>query len=246
MITTEAGSSTGSEASTGSQTSTSTVGSSDEGTSTGDVDCSEFVGVLSAEEAQLSPRPGGYTAELWGLQFTNGAVVSDELYARVVSDLQEIDVSGCLVDFYDPNILELSVNRDTRDAILDGVYHAWDCANERYGAEEATIFGQYAWIRWSGLYDTRQIAEDYLSLPGVVNYVPGLPPDCGELNPGPGSSRKGCADGETFYYHRWTGNIDGELYASEPGQPPDLLCAWVEGEQPCPVAGLLLHRVSDP
>jgi hypothetical protein len=105
-----------------------------------------------------------------------------------------------------------------------------------HGAEGGTIIGQYAWIRWPGLYDTRQIAEDYLSLPGVVSYVEGPATDCGELGPLLFSATQGCADGDIFYYHRWTtGNVDGELYASEPGQPPELLCAWVEGEKPCPL-----------
>jgi hypothetical protein len=213
-------------------------------------DCVDFVGVITPDQAAMTPR-SNLGAEGLAHAFTDDVVVTDEVYARAVEDREVLERLGYLACLHGtPDLRKLLLSFvEHYDEALEGTYTPWVCANELYGAGPGPVEvspmvgrGQPIVLYLSGMFDVDQIAADYDGMPGV-DAVETLVRDClSDLAlPGPIEALYACPEGDTWHYW-WTDAYVGQVgypitsvvqLASEPGAPPVEVCAWSEGARPC-------------
>jgi hypothetical protein len=230
---------------------TSTAGN-DLGSTTGAGigDCSEYVGVVTPEQAAMTPRPN-LGAEGLAHAFTDDVVVSDEVYARAVEDREVLERLGYLACLHGtPDLSKILLSFvEHHDEALEGTYEPWVCANELYGAGPGPVEvspmvgrGDPIVLYLSGMFDVDQISADYQGMPGV-DAVETIVRDClSDLAlPAPIEALYGCAEGDSWHYW-WTDAYVGQdgfpitsvvHLASEPGAAPVQVCTWSEGGPPC-------------
>lgn len=156
-----------------------------------------------------SPRPRE-DLESMASAMAGTVVAPQAVYERVLADLAEIGRQPSPLTelgFYRnvwPYTLYLELEPATADAVISGRYPAWDCLNERYGLESVAPFnrppfGAGADLTFDKVLDTRQLAEEYAALPGVISAKPAY----STRFPVPGFFQP---------ISSWCGEIEGSLY----------------------------------
>ncbi len=227
---------------------TNTGGTNTGGTNAGDAGVPSVCpdGVPSADEVAQTPR-ADQNLELLALKLTTGVVAEQADYDRVVRDMAAIRAQNpdlADIDFYssiDGKSLLLEVSPDTAKVMLAGSYHAWDCLNQRYVAENISGLQTSSVTAMSvvlkGIYDTDRVAAQYALLPDVMyaqtgGYSGGDGPTICltredtlwhyVLDRAGGDCASGC---NTHEYHHFTTTADGTL-ASLGSLTPDQVTSY--------------------
>jgi hypothetical protein len=173
------GSDTGTTAtSQGTSTSSSSDDTADSSGSTGPVsppDCSDYMGSATPEQTATTPLANA-EAELLAIEASGEIVAPPALHDRVVTELAAIrtDEPGLLAieasPTWPPSSIVVSLDEEGAAAYDAGTYHGWDCPNALYDVTETDDSGLFGTIivQFDGLYDVRQVIEDYMVLEHVV------------------------------------------------------------------------------
>lgn len=183
-------------------------------------------------DAELARTPRADTGlEHMALIMGGGFTARQNVYDRVVADIAAIQAQQpALAEFffeglYVPDAVVLRVDAATEAQIRAGTYHGWDCLNERYSGINNGIgeISPVVDLRFDGIYDILQIAQDYGSLPGVVT---AFRASRGMLPEDPLMRICGAATGPTYRYYFANRTAFGTpplgtyYFTSEPGAVP--------------------------
>lgn len=158
-----------------------TVAADDSGgeTTGGAVDCDAYRYRITLEQLESTPREDR-DAEIIAMLHSGEIVAPDDLYALVHADLDAVRLAE--PEFADhPADLPWSVLAgmylafdDEGRAELDaGTYHAWDCANERYGVEVDLMGGFLGedvdlFFPEDKLFHLEIVLDEYLQFPHIM------------------------------------------------------------------------------
>jgi len=165
-------------------TSTSTSTSADSADTSGSSgpgspECSDYMGRATPEETAMTPLESP-EAELLAIEASGGIVAPPALHDRIVAELAAIRADEpSLVDIeaspsWPPSSIVVSLDEEGAAAYDAGTYHGWDCPNALYDVTETDDSGLFGSIivQFDGLYDVRQVIEDYIVLEHVVDAEP--------------------------------------------------------------------------
>ena len=141
------------------------------------------------EEILATPRAEPNVEHL-ALVLGGGLTADPAIYERLVADLALIHhllpptqyaafSAHLAVNFQiyvEPDRMFVELDDAAAEAVAEGAYDAWDCLNAWYGVEEVDLrdleaFG-YVYLEFDGVYDLRQVAEDYEGLAGIERAGP--------------------------------------------------------------------------
>jgi hypothetical protein len=183
-------------------------------------------------DAELARTPRADTGlEHMALIMGGGFTARQNVYDRVVADIAAIQAQQPALTefsfegFYAPDAVVLKVDAATAAQIRAGTYRGWDCLNERYSGIDNGIsaISPVVDVRFSGIYDILQIAQDYQTLPGVVDAWRDLR---GMLPEDPLMRICGAVTGTTYHYYFANRTAFGTpplgtyYFTSEPGAAP--------------------------
>jgi hypothetical protein len=137
--------------------------------------CPDPIG--APHEIAATPR-ADREMELLAIRLDGTLTATQGTYDRLVADkgAMQAALKTVAVQYrapYDPQSLDMSVTEPTAQAIDAGEYDAWDCLNDFYGLEQASVeYFQLIddWmvvVRLKGNYDMPQVRTLYAALPGV-------------------------------------------------------------------------------
>lgn len=134
----------------------------------GSPDCSDYMGRATPEQTAMTPLESA-EAELLAIEASGEIVAPPALHDRIVTELAAIrreqpGLAGIVAapDWWPSSIL-VTLETEGLEAYDAGTYHGWDCPNELYHVTEldqSGLFGAFI-VRFEGLYDVRQVVEDY-------------------------------------------------------------------------------------
>lgn len=174
---------------------------------TGTVDvCDSYTAQATAAEIAATPRARPELEQL-AIRLFPAFTADPTVYARLVADLAAIgaaspDVAG--VTYRSPwrgDQLLVGMSAATLDAVVDGTYTAWDCANDAYELEDVTPGGGYALLTFDGTYDIEALADEYAQFAGVTYAEP-------NHRMGGGSTVCVAPDGDTWHWRIDQGSGD--------------------------------------
>jgi hypothetical protein len=234
-------------------------GTSDDGASSSSTggpvsppECRDYEGQATPAQTATTPRADA-EAELLAIEASGEIVAPQPLYDRVVAELAAIRadqptlVAIVARPSWPPSSVVISLDEEGIAAYDAGTFHAWDCPNELYHAtaiEDGFLASLV--VRFAGLYDIRQVLEDYLVVEHVehaeVELTAGDGPDVcvsidGDLHTyvfddAGGDCPAGCTE---HLYTGFTVDLAGIITAlgsfdpDDPVPPP----AWFEDAESC-------------
>jgi hypothetical protein len=176
---------TGSSATEASTTSTGDASSSTSDASTGSSDeCSGFVGQVTPEQVDTTPRPNA-EAEWLAIEITGEVVAPQPQYDEVVAELAAIRalepaLEGIVALRNDDSTLLVQFDEQTLPVAEAGEYSAWDCVNELYRATPGEVALEFVPVIIPGRFRPDAVLLDYAMLPGVKK-VDQLAPPSGDI-----------------------------------------------------------------
>lgn len=135
----------------------------------------------TAEEIAATPRSNAEAEEL-ALFLGQGITADPGIYARLADELARIRGQWPLlqrpifVPLWDPFYLIVQLEPDAYAAVVAGVFSAWNCLNDWYGARVINVHpsSMSVSIEFKGRFHPVRLGVDYADLPGVVKVEPAL------------------------------------------------------------------------
>jgi hypothetical protein len=209
--------------------------------------CAGYESLATADELASTPR-ADHDLELLAIRMSQQFVASQEDYDRVVADVTAIRDMDERVShitprlWYDGRTLSIwAEDAVTFEAMQDGSYVPWQCLHEAY--EFQSIESDYGccnvMVTLEGIYDNRQLEDEYRAMAGVVSAMSWNTNYYEETD---GPTIRGAIEGETCHYifrDAWddcpAGCLQGTEYyyrTEEPGEATlvdTFTWTWEEG-----------------
>jgi len=225
------------------------------GDETEPVDCSGFEGLVDAETLSTTPRDDEPMERL-ALCMSGAFVASEDVYQRVKTDVAAIRAADSQGAYIQPrwpwSMTKLNVGPQTHElyeAMLDGTYTEWTCANEHYELAEMEFWETIHWVflHFEGNYRMGLLDDVYEGIEGIDISHPEYGDDGSTISgridgevyhylfeSRGGDCESGCTDGTTWYYrsdapgvfefvdeYSWGGDT-----GLHDGEPPDWYCDY--------------------
>jgi len=219
---------------------------------TGDTDpvpCTGFSGLASPAEFDATPRAEPLM-ELLAIALHPGFTADEVLYTRLASDVhairQDPETSLENITYFAPHdgrTLVVGGDLTTLQAMANGTYTDWDCANDWYEMVDVQLHTTSVTIEFEGTYDLLDLADEYSNFPGVTWAEPDSiigdgPTICVTIDgdthhyvfdDASNDCQSGCIDHAYYYYTTdSTGNLSEAKSWSTTGPASIPKPAWVD------------------